>query len=806
MYRFFCFFLFFTGFINSQDSIGSFSVGEANAEYFKLPRENLFLHLNKSTYVDGEEIWFKGYAYDQKNKLPSLGTNNINIELFTDAGKSVYKGLFLATKGSFIGNIKIDSTWVGGTYYLRASTNWMNNFDNDQPYYKELKILKESIPKNRELDVDISYDFQLFPEGGHLVSGVKSVLGFKLTNTIGYGVEFEYGEVIDDTGKGITTFKCNHLGMGKFTMIPVLGRKYEVTVYLKNGEEIKVFLPKIEPKGFVMSVNNALTDNVHIELGTNLETFDNLTDNKHYILIRQNHLSKKISVDFESDVLEKIFSLKRQMFFKGINTITLFQGDSPIAERLIFNSFDEISRNVEISNPIVEKDSLAFKLNLLNNDDVLYDLSVSVLPENTKSYNFIDNIYSALLLRPYVRGVIEDEKYYFTNIDAKKRYDLDVLLITQGWSKYRWEDIFNANPKISYKFNQGMVFKGKLQGSNKEDVGKLYIYPTLYHPARFIEVDKKDYSFTIPSFFAGKGETIKVSGVKHNGAFVRPSIYIQTYLDQFKIPFGRVFKFLSNPDIEGVKETENIIKAPQNFIADNVQVLEEVLLKTEKEEKQEKENTSSVAINKYFKDNSTKITKRMAKDFPTVLDYLQSLGTFYVIDQRPFSADITIATNNGPVKIFLDGRELRVDNSILSVTRTSEIDRIYIDKVNYGLGARSSFGGSVRIYTRKLPFSENKNIVSNSTQYKFKKGFEPVKEFYNPGYSNYLDINFIDYGAIYWQPTIFFNEKGIGKLKIPNTGLDNIKLFIEGMASDGSLISKMLEVNTANATSKTLDN
>ncbi len=803
MYRFFCFFLFFTSFINSQDSIGSFSVGEANAEYFKLPRENLFLHLNKSTYVDGEEIWFKGYAYDQKNKLPSLGTNNINIELFTDEGKSVYRGLFLATKGSFIGNIKIDSTWVGGTYYLRASTNWMNNFDNDQPYYKELKILKESIPKNRELDVDISYDFQLFPEGGHLVSGVKSVLGFKLTNTIGYGVEFEYGEVIDDTGKGITTFKCNHLGMGKFTMIPVLGRKYEVTVYLKNGEEITAPLPKIEPKGFVMIVNNAVTNNVHIELGTNPETFNNLKNKEYFILIKQNHLSNKIPIDFSFDNLEKTISVKRQMFFKGINMITLFQGDSPIAERLIFNSFDEVSRNVEISNPIVEKDSLAFKLNLLNNDDVLYDLSVSVLPEDTKSYNFIDNIYSALLLRPYVRGVIEDEKYYFTNIDAKKRYDLDVLLITQGWSKYRWEDIFNTKPVVFHKFNQGIGIKGKIQGKNKEDINKLYLHSTVYHPARFIEVDKKDYSFTIPSFFAGKGETIKVSGIKSNSAFTRPSIYIQTNLDQVHKPFEITTKFLSEPNVLDDRKINNTVEIPQNFITDNVQVLEEVLLKTEKEEE---ENTSSVPILKYFKNNSTKITQRIADDFPTVLDYLRSLPGFYVIDNRPISPTITIANNLGPVKVFLDEQDLRVDNSILLEIQTNQIDRIYTDRINYGLGARGGGGGSVRIYTRKIPLSGNKSIKKNFTEYKFKKGFEPVKEFYNPGYSNYLDVSFIDYGAIYWQPTIFFNEKGIGKLKIPNTGLDNIKLFIEGMGSDGSLISKMLEVNTANAKSKTLDN
>ena len=49
------------------------------ATYFNLPRETLYLHLNKTTYLSGEEIWFKGYAYDQKNQLTSKATTNFNV-------------------------------------------------------------------------------------------------------------------------------------------------------------------------------------------------------------------------------------------------------------------------------------------------------------------------------------------------------------------------------------------------------------------------------------------------------------------------------------------------------------------------------------------------------------------------------------------------------------------------------------------------------------------------------------------------------------------------------------------------------
>ncbi|RKM90926.1 hypothetical protein, partial [Aquimarina sp. AD10] len=66
-------------------SFGQVTVVDSEAavsSYFKLPRETVYLHLNKSTYVVQDEIWFKGYVHDRKNGLPSLASTNFNIEVF----------------------------------------------------------------------------------------------------------------------------------------------------------------------------------------------------------------------------------------------------------------------------------------------------------------------------------------------------------------------------------------------------------------------------------------------------------------------------------------------------------------------------------------------------------------------------------------------------------------------------------------------------------------------------------------------------------------------------------------------------
>ncbi len=780
--------------LQSQSSIfKNLPSWEANADYFSTPRESLYLHLNKTVYINGEEIWFKGYTYDRKESLPSNGSTNINIQLYDKEGKELYKGLFLGNKGSFRGNIPIDSTWTSGDYYLKASTNWMNNFKEDESYNKRIKIIKESIPEEVKT-AKLQYDFQLFPEGGHLISETDNSIGFKLTNDRGYGVPFDKGYILDEDDNTIIKFNHNQFGMGKFNIRPKLGRKYKAVVKFKNGEEVVKLFPKIENRGVAININNLLDDKIAIELNTNANTLEALKEKKHYLLIRQNQASKKLPISFLSTDIKKEISIKRSVLFPGVNILTLFQENTPILERLVMNSFDKEISDVEVHKGFDTKDSIAIRVRTPKKEGVTYDVSISILPEKTKSYNPLDNIYSAMVLKPHVKGFIENEKYYFTNIDRRKEYDLDLLLITQGWSKYSWNMIFNNKPKTLFDFNQGFKLKGKIQGKKKEKISKIYMHSSTYQAGHFIDVDDS-YSFEIPNFFPERGENISFSGVGSDDKLLKPVLYTQVLLNQQKTPLYK--EILRQQNLIENKEILKNVQIPKDFITDKVQVLGEVLLNTDKEKEK---RTSTVRILRYFEQNSTKVTQRMADDFPTILDYLKSTGKFWIRNIAPFSSDVRIydrtpnsILNPRLIPILVDDVELRFDHSLLTILRTSEIDRVYIDRISYGLGARGGAGGSIRIYTRKIPLS-GKGFKTNVVELEMKKGYEPVKEFYNPGYTNYLNPEFIDYGVIHWQSWVDFNENGSGTFKIKNTGLDNVKLFIEGMGSDGSLISKVQTV------------
>ena len=148
------------------------SIEESYESYFELPRESIFLHLNKSTYVVGEELWFSAYAYDRKNGLPFTQTTNLHVVLYNEQGKPIEDQLFMAVNGFARGNISIDSTYASGDYFIKASTNWMKNFSEDDSFIQKIQVINGSV-EVRDL-ADTTYDLQLLPEGGHMVEGWKA--------------------------------------------------------------------------------------------------------------------------------------------------------------------------------------------------------------------------------------------------------------------------------------------------------------------------------------------------------------------------------------------------------------------------------------------------------------------------------------------------------------------------------------------------------------------------------------------------------------------------------------------------------
>lgn len=86
------------------------------------PQEKVYLHLDKSSYAAGENIWLKAYLTDATYHVPDLLSKYIYVELI-DRSDSICQQIKLRqTDSCFYGNFRLPIDIKPGKYCIRAYT------------------------------------------------------------------------------------------------------------------------------------------------------------------------------------------------------------------------------------------------------------------------------------------------------------------------------------------------------------------------------------------------------------------------------------------------------------------------------------------------------------------------------------------------------------------------------------------------------------------------------------------------------------------------------------------------------------
>lgn len=746
------------------------------SQYFELPRETIYLHLNKSVYVFGEDIWFKGYVYDTKNKRPATKTSNIYVSIYDKDGKQIKNNLFLGYEGFLRGNFQIDSTLTTGKYYIKASTNWMKNFTEDDSYVSEINIINEDKKILKNNLKEGNYDLQLLPESGHALLGIRNTIGVKIIDTNGKGVGLRSGKVIDHNNNVITSFKTNRLGIGKLSLNYEIGKTYYAIIELLNGQEVKQVLPKPKSIGANINITNTYKDKVIITINKTEKTIDD----EFKVLLHTDGNSKSFDIKLK-DQLSASMSIPRADLIEGINTITLFnKQNKPVAERLFYNHMDNKVTNSKLKVTYDNKigDSLIFNVSIPKHSSNYYNLSISVLPNETESYNHPDNIKSNFKLRSYLKGNIENPKYYFTDIDRKKKHDLDLLLLTQGWSRYSWNNIFNNKPKSLFEFENGLTLNGQVNTKNKKR-NTLYLFPLKNNSSKIVELDQTK-KFRINNLFPETNELVKISYASKKETKTKPKL-TSTFITKNNIDK------LDQKTIQNLASinTENSFDFKLNTLINNeTTVLDEVLVTGENKTKHE------IRVERSINEKIIRIEDGNNRNLPLKIHLLRK---GYRINQDSLR-NTTISSVFGPQSIFLDNVLIEDPTFIFDIPITN-IDELVFWRYNTSrFGLRASPFGVIEIKTRKTWLPPN-NGYEDSIIYssKVENGFTPYKEFYNPKYSFSTISIYEKYGVVHWFSDVFI--KNTETLKIPDYKQDAVKLFIEGMSDTGDLISEVISID-----------
>jgi hypothetical protein len=93
-----------------------------------VPREEIYIHTDRSDYISGEEMWFNVYLIDRQSLKPSSGSKIAYFELLNPENLPIVQKRILLNSGFGPGQIVLPDTLSTGTYTIRAYTSWMKNF------------------------------------------------------------------------------------------------------------------------------------------------------------------------------------------------------------------------------------------------------------------------------------------------------------------------------------------------------------------------------------------------------------------------------------------------------------------------------------------------------------------------------------------------------------------------------------------------------------------------------------------------------------------------------------------------------
>ena len=808
----------------SQERYKDAKLEDMYENYSELPREVAFVHLNKSVYVKGELLAFKAYVLDKNSKEFSAETTNLYVTISDTLGQELKKKLFRVDQGSSHGSFEIDSLFSGGQYVIKAYTNWMRNFKEQNFYIQNFKVLDpdENRPiiaasDNKEIDA------QFLPEGGNFVTNIKNTIGVTLKDAKGFGLSAIKGNVVDEENQILTTFKTNDLGFSKFYLTPKLNKNYYAEFSLKDIKK-KIPIEQAKKEGIVLELQDLRTK-IALAFRTNMET--SIDRKRGYQLAIHNGANLKITeVVFGKNALEVLKVIPYKDLDPGLNILTLLDRyNEPILERLFFKNEGVSSLKAHSHRVKKVGDSLIVSLKYQNIDTTqLNAISISVLPKNTQSYSSHHNLLSYTSLQPYVRGYIENARYYFEANTLKRNYDLDLLLMNQGWSSYNWQTIYNDPPDYNYDFENGIGFTANLRGKSG---AQLLRYPNQGGNTEIINLSADESTFQRNSIFPVAGDKIRIGEITPDGKVIKPSLNV--LFNPSSIPALNVS--MESLSIKEDSYTPTSHSTPDATF-DKVEKLDEVIL-TEKKAYSRLEKLRNATSGKVeVFDEDTRIKYRYFANYISQRGYIVYEGYYEQFDSGGLGSGIFRIVNriqstlsrggSGNISseqfanhdeaslpsgtrdqitsgmipsIYLNG-VLLSDLSVLYRFEMSQIDYIEVDRYGLGGGMRGG-GGIIKIYTDpSRAHRDTFKFEKTYEEYALPLTFSKPSRYYTPKYNSYTSNFFRDYGVVGWFPELKLDAHGELSFKIPNTGTEVLQLGIEGLLNNSKTISEILEIST----------
>ncbi len=770
--------------------------------------EKAYLQFDKPYYAAGDTIYFKAYVtMGEQHELSNL-SKVLHVD-FINANNKIDQSIKLQIdSGVAWGDFALPDSLPKGSCRVRAYTRWMLNESDPAFFEKSIQIgsiTNMNIPENyvgKPVQTPGNKaDIQFFPEGGGMVTGIRSKIAFKAIDANGLGTNVK-GEILDDKNNEVTTFSSTHLGMGYFYLEPEEGRIYKTRLTFADGEQRVVELPMPEAKGIVLSVNNDHIAEATVRIQANKAYYRKNRDKDYTLIIYSGGVAASIVRTLDSPSVS--FNILKRHLHSGVATVTLLSPEGePLCERLLFiQNYDRLNLDINSDKTVYAKrEKATIKLSAVNRagDPADGHFSVSVTDENKVRVdeNSENTILTNLLLTSDLKGYVEQPNYYFTDTSANAAKNLDVLMLTQGYRRFTWKQVLSSKDSLLvHQPEKGLQISGMVKNLFGKPIpdGTVTLVPSkggpvlssvsddkgIFHFSNLVFMDtvhfvlsavnEKGNNSTKITYFGDKPEPVTFSGAMRDLNSTADTA-MATYVSNVKnerneaINYGRgkgiILKEVKIRDVklDDQYKTQSLAGAGH---ADQVMHADEI---------ERVQGTLTTSLNGRLRGVSF-----VGKPGGEVVPVL----TISIVKVMP-----GIPVN--PMLVVVDG----VEGGDINGFQASDIETVEVLRnASASIYGMSGADGVLVVTTKQRRSLDVKDIPSIGVLPIAPVGFYKAREFYSPKYQyTSMGGKQRDYrSTIYWKPELVTGNDGSASIDYYNAdGKGTYRVVIEGIDGKGNL-------------------
>lgn len=317
----------------------------------------------------------------------------------------------------------------------------------------------------------LPYIVDFFPEGGNLINGIETKVGFIVQDYFGNPADIE-GEILDPDNNVLSRFKSQLNGLGYFSYLPDINRPASLRITRPGGFNDPIYLPEVLLKGAMITLTGKSDDQLSFDM---VNTLDDNGDPLHVVAEMNGEIICHQSLPFAGRAQ---FAIPTKDLPGGVMHVSLLTSPGELlSNRALFLNKNNATIKMETDQKqyIPEEE---IKLNIAMQDiegaKIAADLSVSVTDVNLNpDWNQDPDIFSYFTLGPGIRKSPFPPGYFSNNASVTVQ-NLDVMMLAVKDEKFNWSTLMGKDTGPSEQ-KTGQSILGVIRNTYRLDhLGMLY--------------------------------------------------------------------------------------------------------------------------------------------------------------------------------------------------------------------------------------------------------------------------------------------------------------------------------------------